>query len=233
MSREIPFKCSSTLFTFMTIFKRDIHLALKRKTDTLGAVFFFALVVSLFPLAIGSEPQLLQQIAPGIIWVSALLASMLSMGRLFNDDFQEGILEQFLLSPCPLEFIVLSKIFAHWCCTGLILLIVSPLLALQFALNQDSIVVLVLGLAIGTPILSSLGAMGSALTLGLKSSGALISLLVLPLLIPVLILGTLAVGAVGSNISFWVYLQLLIAMSVLSMFFGPIASAAGLRIALD
>ena len=111
------------------VFKRDIELAIARKTDTLGAIFFFALVVSLFPLAIGAEPNLLRQIAPGVIWVGALLASMLSMGRLFNDDYQDGILEQLRLSPCPLELIVLAKIIAHWCCTGLILLLISPILA--------------------------------------------------------------------------------------------------------
>jgi heme exporter protein B len=134
-------------------------------------LFLLALVVSLFPLAIGAEPNLLRQIAPGVIWVSALLASMLSTNRLFNDDYQDGILEQLLLSPCPLELIVLAKIFAHWCCTGLILIIASPFLALQFDLNSEAITVLMLGLTIGTPVLSCVGAIGSALTLGLKSSG--------------------------------------------------------------
>ena len=231
---NLNLKNSSSNFVILySVFKRDIGLALTRKTDTLGAIFFFALVVSLFPLGIGSEPNLLRQIAPGVIWVSALLASMLSTNRLFTDDYQDGILEQLLLSPCPLELIVFSKILAHWCCTGLILLITSPILAIQFDMGTETIEVLMMGLAIGTPILSCIGAIGSALTLGLKSSGALISLLALPLLIPVLILGTLAVGAVGSNVSFSVYLNLLAALCVLSIFFGPIASAAGLRIALD
>ena len=216
-----------------SIIKRDIKLALRRGSDTSGVVFFFILVVSLFPLAIGSENKLLMLIAPGFIWVAALLSVMLSLNRLFNDDYQDGVLEQLVLSSCPLEFIVFAKTVAHWCYTGLILLITSPILALQFNLSGQSIKVLFLALLIGTPTLSFIGSIGAALTVGLKSSGTLISLLILPLLIPVLILGTLAVDAAISDLPYSVYLYLLIAMGVLSSFFAPLASSHAIRIILD
>jgi heme exporter protein B len=217
----------------LAMIRRDLTLALRRGSDTCGAIFFFVLVVSLFPLALGSETKLLQQIAPGVIWVAALLAVMLSLSRLFNDDFQDGVLEQLALSKCPLELIVFAKTIAHWCYTGCVLLLLSPILALQFNLPSQSIEVLFLALLIGTPCLSSIGSIGAALTVGIKSSGALISLLILPLLIPVLILGTLAVDAATNDLPYWLYLYLLIAMSLLASFFSPLASAAALRIVLD
>jgi heme exporter protein B len=223
----------SSLTILKNIFQRDLILAVRRQSDTLGAIFFFALVVSLFPLAIGAETQLLQRIAPGILWVSALLAVMLSLGRLFNDDYQDGVLEQFTLSICPLELITLIKMLCHWCYTGLILLLLSPVLALQFNLSTEATGVLFLSLLIGTPTLSFIGSIGAALTIGIKSSGTLISLLILPLLIPVLILGTLAVDAASANSAYSLYLYLLIAIGVLASFFAPIACAAALRIALD
>jgi heme exporter protein B len=223
----------STLQTLKNIFVRDITLALRRSSDTLGAIFFFALVVSLFPLAIGAEPRLLQQIAPGVIWVGALLSVMLSLSRLFNDDYQDTVLEQLILSTCPLELIAFIKMFAHWCYTGFVLLLLSPVLALQFNLSNEATGVLFLSLMIGTPTLSYVGAIGAALTIGIKSSGTLISLLILPLLIPVLILGTLAVDAASVNSAYSVYLYLLLAIGVLASFFAPIACAAALRIALD
>ena len=226
-------KNASALQILISIYRRDMALAIRRQSDTTGAIFFFALVVSLFPLAIGPEIKLLQQIASGIIWVSALLSVTLSLSRLFNDDFQDGVLEQFALSVCPLELIALAKILAHWSYTGLILLLLSPILALQFNLSLQAIEVLMMTLLIGTPILSLIGSIGAALTIGLKSSGALISLLILPLLIPVLILGTLAVDAAGSNLPFSVYLYILLSLAVLASFFAPLACAAGLRIALD
>ncbi len=223
----------STIEVMQTVFLRDLHLAIKQKTDTLGAVFFFALVASLFPLAIGSELLLLKQIAPGIIWVSALLASMLSMNRLYTNDFNDGTLEQRTLSACPLEFIVLAKILAHWTTTGFVLLLLSPILAIQFDLSPLAISTLMLTLLIGTPVLSFLGSIGAALSLGLQSAGALISLMILPLLIPILILGTLAVDAASTNMPFSVYLYLLLALSILASFFGPLASAFALRIAQE
>lgn len=217
----------------LAVFRRDMTLALRRSSDTCGAIFFFILVISLFPLALGTETQLLQTIAPGVIWVSALLAVMLSLNRLFNDDFQDGVLEQLALSVCPLELISFAKVVAHWCYTGLILLGISPLLALQFNLPAQSIQVLLIALLVGTPTLSFIGAIGAALTVGLKSSGALISLLILPLLIPVLILGTLAVDAAANDLAYSVYLYLLLAMSAVAIFFAPLACAAALRIVLD
>jgi heme exporter protein B len=223
----------TTLQILGSLFKRDLILAMRRQSDTLGVVFFFVLVVSLFPLAIGVQPKLLQQIAPGMIWVSALLAVMLSLTRLFNDDAQDGILEQLALSVCPLELIVLAKTLSHWCYTGLILLLLSPILGLQFDLSSEALGVLCLTLLIGTPTLSLIGSIGAALTIGIKSAGTLISLLILPLLIPVLILGTLAVDAAAANTPYSVYLYLLIAIGVLSSFFAPVACAAALRIALD
>jgi heme exporter protein B len=223
----------STINILLCIFKRDITLAIRRGSDTCGAIFFFALVVSLFPLALGSETKLLQQIAPGIIWVSALLAVMLSLSRLFNDDFVDGVLEQLALSACPLELVVFAKVIAHWCYTGFVLLLLSPILALQFNLPTHSIQVLFIALLLGTPTLSFIGSIGAALTVGLKSSGALISLLILPLLIPALILGTLAVDAAATEMPYSVYLYLLVAYGVLSSFFAPIACASALRIVLD
>jgi heme exporter protein B len=223
----------STIHIISAIIKRDIKLALRRSSDTSGVIFFFILVVSLFPLALGSENKLLMQIAPGVIWVAALLSVMLSLNRLFNDDYQDGVLEQLSLSTCPLELIVFAKTIAHWCYTGLIVLLISPILALQFSLSGEAIKVLFLALLLGTPSLSFIGSIGAALTIGLKSSGTLISLLILPLLIPILILGTLAVDAATANLPYSVYLYLLIAMGVLSGFFAPLASAHAIKIILD
>lgn len=226
-------KNSSTISMLISVFNRDIHLALRRKTDTLAAIFFFILVASLFPLAVGPEPTLLLRISAGVIWVSALLASMLSLSRVFTDDLQDGTLEQLVLSSCPLPLIVFAKIAAHWVCSGLILILISPILAAQFDMSFEAAMVLVITLALGTPILSFLGSIGSALTLGLKSAGALIALIILPLVIPVLILGTAAVDATGSGTTYSVYFYLMGAYLTLCIFFAPIASAAALRIALD
>lgn len=226
-------KNTSISSILLTVFLKDIRLALRRKTDTMAAIFFFALVVSLFPLAIGPEPQLLLRIASGIIWVCALLASMLSLSRIFTDDFTDGTLEQLLLSSCPLSLLVFAKIAAHWFCSGFILILITPILAVQFNMSTQATLVLMGSLILGTPVLSLLGSVGSALTLGLKSAGALISLIILPLVIPALILGTSAVDAVSAGLSFSVYFYLLSAYLVVALFFAPLASAAALRIALD
>jgi len=224
---------STILQTLLAVFCRDLRLAFRRKTDTLSALFFFILVVSLFPLAIGPETLILKRIAPGVIWVSALLSSMLTLPKLFSDDASDGTLEQLLLSHCPLSLLVLAKISAHWVCSGLVLVSISPLLAIQFNLGQSEIMVLVGTLLIGTPILSLIGSIAGALTIGLKSSGALISLITLPLLIPVLIMGTAAIDAVSSGTEFFVYFYLLGAYFSLCVFFVPLASAFALRITLD
>jgi heme exporter protein B len=171
----------SLLAAVRCIFVRDLRLALRRRADTLAAMIFFVMVVSLFPLGIGPESALLRTMAPGVVWVAALLSSMLSLTRLFADDHQDGTLEQLLLSAHPLAFLALGKIAAHWMSSGLLLVLVAPLLALQFDLSPSACGVLVLSLLLGTPVLSLLGAIGAALTVGLRGGSVLLSLLVLPL----------------------------------------------------
>ena len=215
------------------IVARDLRIALRRPADSAAVLFFFVIVVSLFPLGIGPEPELLRRMAPGIVWVAALLASMLSLARLFADDLSDGTLEQQLLSPTPLSLLVLGKAFAHWLCSGLPLALVSPLLALQFGLPSGAMGVLVVTLLLGTPVLSLVGAIGAALTVGVRGAGVLLSLLVLPLVIPVLIFGAGAVDAslVGAGVAG--HFSLLGAMLVLALAGAPPAAAAALRIALE
>lgn len=215
------------------IFLRDLRLAMRRRADTAAALFFFVIVASLFPLGVGPEPGLLRTMAPGVVWVAALLASMLSLGRLFADDHQDGTLEQLLLSVCPLPLIVLAKMAAHWLCSGLALTLVAPLLALQFDLPASSIGVLTLSLLLGTPLLSLIGGIGAALTVGVRGAGVLLSLLVLPLCVPVLIFGAGAVDAATAGLAVGAHYSLLGAMLVLALFLAPLAAAAALRIALD
>ncbi|HEX8954628.1 MAG TPA: heme exporter protein CcmB, partial [Burkholderiaceae bacterium] len=197
------------LGALLAVIRRDLLLAFRRRADVLTTLFFFIIVVSLFPLGVGAEPSLLRTLAPGILWVSALLASMLSLGRLFAADYADGTLEQMLLSAEPLSIIVIGKVLAHWLVSGLPLVLLSPLLAIQFDLPGDSIMVLMASLLLGTPVLSLIGAIGAALTLGLRGGGALISLLVLPLYIPVLIFGAGAVGAETSGVGAAAHLLLL------------------------
>ena len=215
------------------IFVRDLRIALRRRADTFAALFFFVIVVSLFPLGVGPEPALLRTMAAGVVWVAALLASMLSLTRLFADDHQDGTLEQLLLSVCPLPLIVLAKMAAHWLCSGLALTLVAPLLALQFDLPTSSVWVLTLSLLIGTPLLSLIGGIGAALTVGVRGAGVLLSLLVLPLCVPVLIFGAGAVDAAAAGLAVGAHYSLLGAMLVLALFAAPIAAAAALRIALE
>lgn len=225
---------TATAFDAMRgVFVRDLRLALRRRADTAAALFFFVIVASLFPLGVGPEPALLRTMAPGVVWVAALLASMLSLGRLFADDHQDGTLEQLLLSVCPLPLIVLSKMAAHWLCSGLALTLVAPVLALQFDLPSSSISVLVVSLLIGTPLLSLIGGIGAALTVGVRGAGVLLSLLVLPLCVPVLIFGAGAVDAAAAGLPVGAHYSLLGAMLVLALFAAPIAAAAALRIAVE
>ncbi|MBU1358064.1 MAG: heme exporter protein CcmB [Gammaproteobacteria bacterium] len=212
---------------------RDLRLSFRRPADSGALLCFFVLVVSLFPLAVGPEPQLLRRMAPGVVWVAALLASMLSLGRLFADDHRDGTLEQLLLSPCPLAALVAGKALAHWLVSGLPLAIVSPLLALQFGLGGDATAALAGSLLLGTPVLSLVGAIGAALTVGVRSAGVLLSLLVLPLLVPVLVFGTAAVDAADGGTGAAAHFSLLGALLILSLAGGPIATAAALRIALE
>ena len=215
------------------ILARDLTLAGRRVTDVLTTLFFFVIVVSLFPLGVGPEAETLRVIAPGILWVAALLATMLSLGRLFTADYADGTLEQMLLSPRPLALTVLGKVAAHWLTTGAPLVLLSPLLGLQFGLSGSLPGVLMLTLLLGTPVLSLIGAVGAALTLGLRGGGALVSLLVLPLYIPVLIFGAGAVEAAASGLPPDAHLSLLGALLVLALCFGPWVTAAALRISLE
>jgi heme exporter protein B len=218
---------------FRWIVVRDLTLAWRRRADVLSTLFFFVIVVSLFPLGIGPEAQLLRSIAPGVVWVAALLASMLSLGRVFANDYQDGTLEQMLLTPQPLYLVVLGKVLAHWLVSEVPLVLMAPLIGIQFGLAPDTLVVLFISLLIGTPILSLIGSIGAALTLGLRGGGVLIALLILPLYIPVLIFGAGAVDASIVGISPAANLYLLAAFLVLSLVFAPWATAAALRISLE
>ena len=224
---------SGTLGAMRAIFLRDLRLALRRRADTAAALFFFVIVASLFPLGVGPEPALLRTMAAGVLWVAALLASMLSLGRLFADDHADGTLEQLLLSVCPLPLIVLSKMAAHWLCSGLMLSLVAPLLALQFDLPGEAIWVLLGTLLLGTPLLSLIGGIGAALTVGVRGASVLLSVLVLPLCVPVLIFGAGAVDAAVSGLAVSAHYSLLAAMLVAALFLAPWAAAAALRIAVD
>ena len=212
---------------------RDLMLAWRRRSDMLSTVFFFVIVVSLFPLGIGPETQLLQQIAPGVVWVAALLASMLSLGRLFSNDYHDGTLEQLLLTPQPLFLVVLGKTLAHWIVAEVPLVLIAPLVGLQFGLSSETLWVLLASLLLGTPVLSLIGSIGAALTLGLRGGGVLISILVLPLYIPALIFGAGAVDATIMGMSPAANLYLLGAFAIVSLLFSPWAAAAALRISLE
>lgn len=215
------------------LFLRDLRLALRRRSDTAAALVFFFIVVSLFPLGVGPEPALLRRMAPGVVWVAALLASMLSLSRLFADDQQDGTLEQLLLSATPLPLLVLAKTAAHWLCSGLLLALASPVLALQFDLPADAIAVLVASLLLGTPTLSLVGAVGAALTLGLRNGAVLLALLVLPLQIPVLIFGAGAVLAQAGGLGARAHLLMLGGLLCGAVVLAPWGAAAGLRISVE
>ena len=213
--------------------RRDLLLARRRRVEALLPLGFFVVAAGLFPLGVGPEPQTLRQIGPGIVWVCALLAAMLSVTQLFAADHQDGSLEQMLLSPQPLLGIVLGKVLAQWLSTGLPLVLMAPLIGLLFGMSGPAILTLTVTLLIGTPILSLLGAVGAALTLGLRSGAALVFLLVLPLTIPTLIFGTGAVGAIDSGLSARAHFSLLGALLIMTALGAPLATAAALRISLD
>lgn len=218
---------------FRVMVRRDLLLAYRQKSDVLQTVFFFLVVITLVPLGVGAETELLRSMAPGIVWVAALLAALLSLPRLFAHDFADGMLEQMVLSPDPLPVIVLAKAFAHWLTTGVPITVFASLAAVMFDLKAEVAAVLVFSLLIGTPVLSLLGSVGAALTLGLRSGGVLTSLLVLPLYIPVLIFGAGAAGAVAVAVSPAAYLLITGALSLFALAIAPWASAAALRIALE
>jgi heme exporter protein B len=212
---------------------RDLLIAARRRSDVLTTFFFFVIVVSLFPLGVGPEPHTLREIAPGVVWVAALLAAMLSLARMFGADYADGTLEQLVLTPQPLTLLVLSKVLAHWLTTGLPLVLIAPMLGLQFDLPGDALATLLVSLLIGTPALSLIGAVGAALTLGVRGGGALTSLLVLPLYVPVLVFGAGAVTASATGMGAVGHLSLLGAMSLAALVFAPWATAMALRISLE
>ena len=223
----------SILSMFRWVVWRDLLLAWRRRSDVLATLFFFIIVVSLFPLGIGPEQQLLRTIAPGVVWVAALLASMLALGRTFGNDYQDGTLEQLMLTPQPLYLIVLAKVLAQWLVSEVPLVLVAPVLGLQFGLSQNTLAVMTVSLLLGTPVLSLIGSIGAALTLGLRSANVLVALLVLPLYIPVLIFGAGAIEATVSGAEAQPYLLLLGATLVLALTFAPWATAAALRISVE
>ncbi|HXI35660.1 MAG TPA: heme exporter protein CcmB [Burkholderiales bacterium] len=213
--------------------QRDLLLALRQKSDVAVALLFFVIVASLFPLGIGAEPNLLRALAPGVIWVAALLSSLLSLGRLFAADHADGTLEQILLGASPLGVVAAAKTLAHWLISGFPIVLIAPLIALQYDLDASLYGVLALSLLLGTPVLSLIGAIGAALTLGLRGGGVLLALLVLPLYVPVLIMGAGAVEMAGAGMGGQGQLLLLGAMLVVSAVFAPWAIAVALRISSE
>jgi len=218
---------------YWAIVRRDVLLAWRRKSEGLNAVLFFVVVAALFPLGIGPELNVLRNIAPGVLWVGALLSSMLALQRLFEADYRDGTLEQMALSPIAMPLLIGAKMLAHWLVSGLPLVLLAPVLGLQFDLSGDALVTLTLALFLGTPILSLVGGIGAALTLGVRGGGVLLSLLVLPLFVPVLVFGAGAVEAQVSGLGAQAHLSILMAMLLPAVFFGPLACAVALRIALE
>ncbi|MCW2480286.1 heme exporter protein CcmB [Candidatus Symbiopectobacterium sp. NZEC135] len=212
---------------------RELRVALRNNAEILNPMWFFLVVLILFPLAIGPEPQLLLRIASGVVWVAALLASLLAMDRLFRDDYQDGSLEQLTLLPLPLPLVVLAKVVVHWMVSGLPLLLLSPLAALLFGLSFREWSVMALTLLLSTPTLSFLGAIGAGLTVGLRRSGVLLSLLVLPLTVPLLIFATAAIEAAMMQLPVGGYLAILGAFLAGSATLCPFATAAALRVGLN
>jgi heme exporter protein B len=215
-----------------TILKRELSLLLHRRQDIVTAVTFLVIVVTLFPLAISPEQTVLREIAPGVVWVAALLGTLLSLERLFGDDYRDGSLEQLLLLPVPLTLVVLAKLAAHWLATGLPLVLVSPLLGMQLGLGAPEIGLLFVTLLLGTPVLSLVGSIGAALTLGVRGGGALVVVLMVPLYVPVLILGAGAVAVAMEGASVQAHLSLMGALLALALPLAPWATAAALRISV-
>lgn len=218
---------------FCVMLGRDIRLAVRQRGELAQPLVFFAAVATLFPLALGPEPELLERIAPGIIWVAALLAALLPMDRMFRPDYEDGTLEQMLLSPHPASVLALAKVVAHWLTTGVPVILLAPLVALFLQLPAQAVPALLATLALGTPLLSLIGAIGVALTVGLRSGGPLLALLLLPLYIPVLIFAAGAVDRAAAGLPVAGPIYLLAAMLVLALTLAPMAIAASLRISLS
>ncbi|KOO05223.1 heme exporter protein CcmB [Vibrio nereis] len=221
------------LGTMNSIVRRELLIAFRRQADVFNPLWFFIIVITLFPLSIGPEPNLLARIAAGIVWVAALLSALLSLERLFRDDFQDGSLEQMMLMPVPLPIVVISKVIAHWLLTGLPLIVISPLLAVLLSLDFNTWLSVVLTLLVGTPTLSFIGAIGVALTVGLQKGGVLLSLLVLPLYIPILIFATSAIDAASLGVAYNGQLAILGAMLMGAFTLTPFAISAALRVSVN
>lgn len=226
-------KRTTTAAAFRATLKRDLLIAFKKKNDVVNPFMFFIIVVSLFPIAISPDSDRLSEIAAGVIWISVLLASMLSMDNLYRSDYEDGSLEQLLLSPHPLYFMVLAKNLSHWLVSGLPVVLVSPLLAYMLNLPQDAYLILVCSLLIGTPIISLLGSIAVALTVGLGSRGLILAVITLPMSVPVLIFGTLSVQATTNSTSPVGFLTIMLAILAMAVSLSPLASAAALRISVD
>ena len=218
---------------FWNIIKRELQIAMRKQAEILNPLWFFLIVITLFPLVIGPDPKLLSRIAPGVAWVAALLSALLSFERLFRDDYIDGSLEQLMLTSHPLVLTALAKVLAHWLLTGLPLILLSPIAALLLSLEISIWWALVLTLLLGTPVLSCLGAIGVALTVGLRKGGVLLSLLVVPLFIPVLIFSASVLDAAGLNLPYSGQLAILGAILAGVMTLSPFAIATALRISLD
>ncbi len=230
LHEAVPASATPSLRTaLLAVLRRDLRVALRQRSDVATGLVFFAVVACLFPLGVGSAPALLREIGPGVVWVAALLASLLSLPRLWAADHADGTLEQLLLKPHPLALLVLAKVLAHWLCSGLPLALVAPLLGLQYGLDGPALAVLLTGLLLGTPTLSLLGALGAALALGLRGTGALTALIVLPLAAPVLIFGAGAVAQVAAGLDAAPLLSLQGALLALALAGVPWALAAALR----
>jgi len=215
---------------FSHLLIRDLRLALRNRHELANPLIFFVLVVSLFPLAVTPTPDALRAMAPGVIWVSALLAVLLSLDRLFKQDYEDGSLDQLMLSPNPLMILVLAKVLAHWLLTGLPLVLIAPLLGLFMSLPVEAVDVLVYSLLLGTPVLSLVGAIGVSLTVAVNRGGVLLSLIILPLYIPILIFGANAVDVAADGISVRGQLLFLGAVLALALSLAPLATAVALRI---
>jgi len=218
---------------FAILLRRDLTLAYRRRSEVINPLLFFVLVTAMFPLGVGADPALLRDIGPGVIWVAALLAALLSLETVFRSDFDDGSLEQLLLSPHPLSVLMIAKVLAHWLVTGLPLLIVAPLLSVLLNLSDHAMHTLLITLALGTPVLSLVGAIGVALTVGLRKGGTILSLLVMPLYVPVLIFAASAVANSDAGLPVSAHLSLLAALLVLATSLSPAATAASLRISMS
>jgi heme exporter protein B len=214
---------------FLAIVRREMKLALRQGSDASTVLMFYVVVVALFPLGVGPEPDVLERISGGVVWIGALLAALLSLDRLFQPDLEDGSLDLLVLAPWPLEFLVLAKCLAHWLVTGLPIMVISPLLGLLLHMQPEAYFSLLAAMALGTPVLSLIGAVGATLVLGARRSGVLVSLLVLPLTIPVLIFGVAAVEAAAIGQSPQPHLMLLGALLLAALPLCPWAAAAALR----